>query len=874
MKKITFGIIAHVDSGKTTLSEALLYKTGIVRNFGRVDKGESFLDNDSVERQRGITIYSKQANFEYGNTSFNLIDTPGHSDFSAEMERTLQVLDVAVLIISAADGVRGQSETLWKLLTEYEIPTFIFVNKMDRPDSDGHALLIGAKKLLNDSIVDFSDYGSEEFFDRIAMCDEGAMEQFLETGSISDEYIAMLIDNRVVFPCYFGSALNMKGVDDLLRDLDRLTLEVEYGDEFGARAYKIMRDASGNRLTFLKITGGKLQSRDVLTDGTEETKITQIRVYSGDKYKTVSECYAGDICAVEGLKNSHSGDGYGTEKGIVYPVLMPVLSVRVTFPDGDDPVLKLREFKLLEEENPEMLVRWDEDLKEISICVMGDVQLEIIKDTYQKRFGTNVEFDLGRVLYAETITKPSMGVGHFEPLRHYAEVQLLMEPLPEGSGLIFDTNVSTDMLARNWQRLILTHLYEKEHKGVLIGAPITDMKITLVAGRAHLKHTEGGDFRQATYRAVRQGLMMTESKLLEPYYRFTIELPIENVGRAMTDLDKMLAKISTPDTDSVTGMASITGRVPVSAFRGYSRDLMSYTKGLGRLSMTPDGYGPCHNEEEIITERAYEPTADLRNTPDSVFCSHGAGVIVPYSEVYDHMHIPFDKGNVDTAVALVSQPTNMHNSSDIWLGVDEVDAIIASVGGMNGRVRAAHPGWKRKRGQPRNNKHSESTVKPKNQNSYSGTRVFDKQQTEYLLVDGYNVIFAWENLKELAEINIDSARDSLLDTLCNYQGMAGCEVIAVFDAYRVRGHKTEYLDYNNIHVVYTAEAETADAYIEKFAHDNAHKHKVTVVTSDGLEQIIIRGEGCALISSREFEGYIENLRQSFNERYGVCDSTD
>jgi len=868
MKKITFGIIAHVDSGKTTLSEAMLYKAGVIRNFGRVDKGESFLDTDAVERQRGITIYSKQACFEYGNTSFNLIDTPGHSDFSAEMERTLQVLDVAVLIISAADGVRGQSETLWKLLNEYEIPTFVFINKMDRPDADGNALLIAAKKILNDSIVDFSDYGSQSFYDMVAMCDEKALEEFLENGLISDNTITTLIDERKLFPCYFGSALNMKGVDELLRDLDKFTMMPNYEDSFGARAFKIMRDESGNRLTFLKIMGGKLSSRDTLLDGTEETKITRLRVYSGEKYLSVTEANAGDICAVEGLENSHAGDGYGTEKGVVFPIIMPVICVRALFPNGDDPVLKLKEFKMLEEESPEMYVRWEEDTREISICVMGDVQLEIIKDTFQKRFNTNVEFDYGRVLYCETITKPVIGVGHFEPLRHYAEVQLLMEPLEEGSGLVFDTDVSTDLLAKNWQRLILTHLYEKEHRGVLIGAPITDMKITLIAGKAHLKHTEGGDFRQATYRAVRQGLMMTQTKLLEPYYRFTLELPIECVGKAMTDLDKMLASISAPDTDINTGMASITGRVPVSCFRGYPRDVISYTKGLGHVSMAPDGYGPCHNEEEVIDSYNYDPTSDLRNTPDSVFCSHGAGVVIPYNEVYEHMHIPFDKKDINVANTQNTNATISTKSTDIWLGVDEVDEIIASIGGLNGRLKAAHPGWKRKGRKTRKN--SSATVKNAQKiDSQAGTRVFDKKQTQYLLVDGYNVIFAWDNLKELAEINIDSARDSLLDTLCDFQAMADCEVIAVFDAYRVKGHKTEYSDYHNIHVVFTAEAETADAYIEKFAHDNAHKHKVTVVTSDGLEQIIIRGEGCALISSREFKGYIDETKNTFNARFDV-----
>lgn len=865
-KKITFGIIAHVDSGKTTLSEALLYKSNTIRKFGRVDKGESFLDNDAVERRRGITIYSKQASFSYGNTEFILLDTPGHSDFSAEMERTLQVLDYCILLISASDGIKGQTETLWQLLKEYDIPTIIFFNKMDQPGADKNSLLARVRASLDDSIVDFDDANSDEFYDSVAMCKESAMEMYLESGTISNELIKDMIYDREVFPCVFGSALNMDGVDKLLTLLDEYTLPIQYGDEFGARAYKIMHDDSGVRLIFMKITGGFLKTKDFIRDGAEEVKVNQIRLYSGEKYHYVTEVGAGDICAIEGLKNSLAGDGFGFETGAVMPILMPVLSYRVLFPNGEDDSRQLMNFKRLEEESPELSVVWSEEKKYITICVMGEVQLQIITENYKERFGVDIAFDTGEVLYAETIEEPVIGVGHFEPLRHYAEVHLLMQPLPLGSGLIFDSDVSTDELALNWQRLVLTHLYEKEHRGVLTGAPITDMKITLVAGKAHLKHTEGGDFRQATYRAVRQGLMMTKSKLLEPYYRFNIELPTENIGRAMTDLDRLKASLMPPETDVNTGMSVIRGRCAVSAFMEYPAEVSAYTAGRGHVLVTPDGYGDCNNSDEVIGRLGYIPTMDMRNTPDSVFCSHGAGVVIPYDEVYDNCHIPIEKENVVKQSDTYIVARNNKQDSDIWLGVDEVDAIIDSISRSGIRNKAVKPGWKRSR---RRQKETAIKTASRKTEPASRTYVFDKDKTEYLLVDGYNVIFAWDDLNELSRINIDSARDTLIDVLCAYQAIAGCEVIAVFDAYRVKGHKTEYLDYNNIHIVYTAEAETADAYIERFAHDNSKKHKVTVVTSDGLEQIIIRGEGAALISSREFKTHIEEKTEAFRQKYDI-----
>lgn len=881
MKKINFGIIAHVDSGKTTLSEAMLYISQTIRRFGRVDKGESFLDGGSVERRRGITIYSKQARFSYADTAFTLLDTPGHSDFSAEMERTLAVCDYCVLLISALDGIKGQTEVLWNLLKEYEIPTFIFVNKMDQSGADAKGIMLDIRAGLSDQIVDFTNPVGEAFYDAIAMCSEAAMEEYLESGVVSDELIADMIADRQLFPTYFGSALNMDGVELLMHDLAGRTLEPEYPDEFGARVYKIMRDNAGGRLTLMKITGGSLKARDSITDGDSQTKVNQIRLYSGEKFTPVAEVVAGDICAVDSLHNTYAGQGIGIEAGQITPVLMPVLSYRVLLEHGVDAARVLPHFRTIEEESPELQLRWDEEHSEIYVCVMGEVQLEILTEELKTRFELNVSFDTGKVLYAETISGPTVGVGHFEPLRHYSEVHLLMEPLPAGSGLEFAAEVSTDALARNWQRLILTHLCEKTHRGVLVGAPITDMRITIVGGRAHLKHTEGGDFRQSTYRAVRQGLMNAKSVLLEPYYSFIIELPTENVGRAMTDLGGMNADFSGPETLGDGAKSRIRGRVPVAAFSDYARVLAAYTAGLGSVSISPDGYGPCHNPEEVITNRGYVPTEDLRNTPDSVFCAHGAGYVVPWNEVFEHMHVPFSDREKEVllsegvqfsetgVITDESEETNetYKGTEEIWLGTEEIDAIISGISRSNTSHKAHRPGWKRHR---RTGGYTcDGPFGSVKESSNKKVHVFDKENTEYLLVDGYNVVFAWDDLNELAKVNIDSARDKLLDVMCDYQGMSGCEVIVVFDAYRVKGHKTEYLDFHNIHVVYTAEAETADAYIERFAHENARKKRVTVVTSDGLEQIIIRGEGCALISSREFEKYYADKKQQFKTIHGV-----
>lgn len=885
MKNLNFGIIAHVDSGKTTLSEAMLYISRTIRNFGRVDKGESFLDGGSIERRRGITITSKQARFTFGNTSFTLLDTPGHSDFSAEMERTLQVMDYCVLLISASDGITGQTQTLWKLLAEYDIPTFVFFNKMDQDGADRMGLLLEARAHLSDMIVDFDGKHDNAFYDRIAMCSEEAMDFFLENDFVPEEMINGLIADRKLFPAYFGSALNLEGVENLLTDLDRRTLEPDYPGEFGARVYKIMRDDSGSRLTLMKITGGSLKTRDLVQDGDEKAKVNQIRLYSGDKYTTVSEAAAGEICALEGLHNTYAGEGLGIEKGTVIPVLMPVLCYRVlTGPEVDNSRV-LPFFKTVEEENPELSIRWDEESRQIYVCVMGEVQLEILTETMKTRFGLDISYDTGDVIYAETITEPTVGVGHFEPLRHYAEVHLLMEPLPAGSGLEFASEVSTDELARNWQRLILTHLAEREHRGVLTGAPITDMKITLTGGRAHIKHTEGGDFRQATYRAVRQGLMMGHSRLLEPYYSFVLKLPTENVGRAMTDLGAMEAVFGAPDTDADMNVSMISGRVPVEAFKDYPKTLAAYTQGRGSIALTPDGYGPCHNEMEVIERREYNPVNDIRNTPDSVFCAHGAGFVVPCEEVYGMMHVPFNAVEAETVNKLLGTgytagedmgPEGMALAADLrrdrtqdtqmWLGTDEIDSIIAGISRAGASNRVGRPGWKRKKSRTADTSGNGST---KIRGSEGRTKVFEATEAEYTLVDGYNVIFAWEDLNRMAQQNIDAARDALVELLCNYQGMIGSEVIAVFDAYRVKGHDTEYSDFKNIHIVYTKEAETADQYIEKFANGNAKKYRVTVITSDGLEQIIIRGEGCSLISSREFESRYRQMKQAFNEEHGV-----
>ena len=864
MKNITIGIIAHVDSGKTTLSEALLYQTGAIRSFGRVDKGTSFLDNDDLERRRGITIYSKQARFAWKDTQFTLIDTPGHADFSAELERSLQVLDYAVLMISAIDGIKGQTQTVWRLLAEYNIPTFVFFNKMDQSGADRVILWNTFKKTFTSDIADFTAKKADETYDQIAMCSEAAMNSFLETGSVDDDMIADLIRKRKLFPCFFGSALKQEGITQLLDALDRFTRARAYPTEFGARVYKILRDSDSSRVTMMKITGGILKARAVLPDGDSESKINQIRFYNGMKFTTKDEAVAGEICAVTGLKESYAGQGFGIESSRSMPLMIPILSYRVLLPQGDDPVKALPAFKTIEEETPELSVSWDEDRREISVSVMGEVQLEILTTILRERYNIEAVFDTGEVMYKETIASPVIGVGHFEPLRHYAEVHLLLEPLPAGSGLQFATRVSTDLLARNWQNLIMTHLTEKTHRGVLTGAPITDMKITLIAGKAHTKHTEGGDFRQAVYRAVRQGLMMAENVLLEPYYRFMLEIPAASIGRALNDLDRLKATFSAPELDSSGGTAIISGRGAVSLLKDYPKEISAYTQGTGHITFANDGYDICHNAEEIVLGKCYDPQADIRNTPDSVFCSHGSGVVVPYDEVYEHMHLSLDGAEDNDPDESERIPVRARER-DINLGTEEIDAIIARISMSNSKDKKKPGTWKRRFG----DKDVTGPARAQDMAAAAKIQVFPIEEADCVVVDGYNVIFAWPELSELARDNLDSARDALIDILSGFQSMISGKVLAVFDAYRVKNHIAERMVLQDVQIIYTGEDETADQFIEKYTNSMGKKSKIAVVTSDGLEQIIIRGQGCMLISSREFRNLVDRLRSQMVERFDI-----
>ena len=867
MKKITIGIVAHVDSGKTTLSEAMLYLSGGIRKLGRVDKGDSFLDTDTMERKRGITIFSKQARFSFGETEFTLIDTPGHADFSAETERALRVLDYAVLLISAEDGIKGQTKILWQLLSSYQIPVFLFFNKMDRPGADREALFAAVRDLTQDAAVDLS----VPFDEQAALCSEEAMEEFLETDSVSDETIRTLTAQRKLFPCLFGSALRTDGVEDLLRALDRFTQPRDYPAEFSASVYKIMRDTDGAKLTLVKITGGSLKTKTALPDGEKESKINQIRFYSGEKYTQADEAFAGDVCVLTGLKESFAGQSFGAGETSSKTILSPVLNYRVIAEEPSDPVKLLPVFKTLEEESPELSVSWDEDKKDIYVSLMGLMQLEVLSSVLKERFQISVSFDTGNVLYKETIAAPAIGVGHFEPLRHYAEVHLLLEPLERGAGLVFESNVSSDRLSKNWQRLILTHLKERQHRGVLTGSPITDMKITLVAGKAHLKHTEGGDFRQATYRAVRQGLMMTESILLEPFYRFSLEVPQANIGKALLDLDQMQAEFTAPEFQEGSELQVINGRGPVSSLKDYPAELASYTKGQGSLRLIPDGYGLCHNAEEVIAEKAYDPQSDLRNTADSVFCFHGAGHIIPYDEVYAYMHLAFDGTDARAPEEILSSKeaaAAARTASKAALGTDEVDAIIRGISSSGSRSSK-----KRKKSfgeeTPSGNAKNTGARKVRISGLSGKPSVFPLEEADLTLVDGYNVIFAWEELSALAKENIDSARDALIDTLSKYASMVHGDVIAVFDAYKVKGRAGENTRQQDIQIVYTAEEQTADQYIERFANENAGKKRIAVITSDGVEQVVASAQGCMLLSSREFKARFDALSRKINDTYGI-----
>ena len=844
MGKIVVGILAHVDAGKTTLSEGMLYTAGAIRTMGRVDNRDAFLDTYALERERGITIFSKQAVFSLGTTQVTLLDTPGHVDFSPEMERTLQVLDYAILVISGADGVQGHTRTLWNLLRRYEIPTFVFVNKMDQKGTDAEVLLQELKNVLEEGCVDFSTKRDTHFYEEAAVCSEDALEEFLETGRLKKETLQELFLERQLFPCFFGSALRLEGVKELLEQMQELIKVPEYPDTFAAKVFKIARDEAGNRLTYLKITGGSLKVKAVI----EGQKVNQIRIYSGEKYEAVNEVETGSICAVTGLSDTYPGEGLGAEQGTYLPVLEPVLNYQVIPTEGDDPILLLPKLRELEEEEPQLHIVWEEALQEIHVQLMGEVQLEVLKTLIYERFGVEVEFGQGNILYKETIQNTVEGVGHFEPLRHYAEVHLLLEPGEPGSGVQCMSVCSEDLLDRNWQRLILTHLMETEHRGVLTGAPITDIRITLVSGKAHLKHTEGGDFRQAVYRAVRQGLKQAESVLLEPYYEYRLELPSENVGRAMTDIERMHGTFGLPQTEA--DRTILTGMAPVSTMRDYQKEVHAYTRGNGTLQCTLKGYAPCHNTEEVLAATGYDSERDTLHPTGSVFCAHGAGFLVPWYEVKEYMHLPSIMQEKPSDSSEEKQTAyRVPEETDAWIDTEEVDRIIAQSVGANKKQKTLP-----KKKLP---EYYKSTSKPKKQ----------EVREEYLLVDGYNVIFAWEDLKDLAQVSIDGARGKLLDVLCDYQGMKKCNLIVVFDAYRVQGHKTEISTYHNIHVVFTKEAETADQYIEKFAHENGKKYNVTVATSDGLEQIIIRGQGCRLLSARELKDEIERTKKTLFEEH-------
>lgn len=849
MKRLVIGILAHVDAGKTTLSEALLYQAGALKRLGRVDHRDAFLDTFALERERGITIFSKQAELMLPDTAVTLLDTPGHVDFSAEMERTLQVLDCAVLVVSGTDGVQAHTETLWRLLARHRIPTFIFINKMDIQSTDRAALLAELKSRLDAGCVDFG--APDSMAEELAVCDETVLEHYLESGKISESDIASLTASRKVFPCYFGSALKLDGVEALLDGIDRYAQAPQYGERFGARVFKIARDGQGNRLTYLKITGGSLAVRSQLSgeeDGGWQEKVNQIRVYSGEKYQAIEKAESGMVCAVTGLTHTRPGMGLGSAVGAMPPVLEPVLNYRVGLPEGCDAHVMLQNLRQLEEEDPQLRVVWNERLGEIHLQLMGEVQLEILTRLIADRFGVEVSFDEGSIVYKETIAAPVIGIGHFEPLRHYAEVHLLLEPGERGSGMQFATACPTDALDLNWQRLVLTHLVEKAHRGVLTGAPVTDMKITLLAGRAHVKHTEGGDFREATYRAVRNGLMQAESILLEPYYAFRLELPEECVGRAMNDIQRMDGTFDPPEQQADGTV--LTGTAPVSTMRNYWTEVAAYTKGRGRLSCTANGYAPCHNAAQVIEAIGYDAEHDTENTADSVFCSHGAGHVVKWDEVAAHAH-------VDSGVRLApeeeaaEQAPVYRPSASASAGLDDDKELRALFERTYGPIKDR--GFEA---------FQQSRRKAATLEQLYVTRI---RADDYLLVDGYNIIFAWDELHEMANADINAAREALINVLSNYQSVRKCHLIVVFDAYKVKGGVGSIEKRHGLHVVYTKEAETADMYIEQASYDLSRKHRVRVATSDGMEQMIILGHGAERLSATELKWEVEQANQHIED---------
>jgi len=839
-RPLCMGVLAHVDAGKTTLSEGMLYLSGEIRKLGRVDHGDAYLDTDVQEKERGITIFSKQARFNWKNTGITLLDTPGHVDFTSEMERALQVMDCAVLLISGADGIQGHTLTLWRLLERYGVPTFLFINKMDQAGVDRQRLLTQLQEELSENCLDFAD---ENLFENLAMCSEQMLSRFLHNGEIPDATVAAEVGKRSVFPVFFGSALRMQGVEELLDALVRFSPEKSYPAAFGARIYKIARDPQGARLTYMKITGGCLNVRDTLTNKRADTpeenvwseKISQIRLYSGAKYTTVDRVSAGTVCAVTGLSFTRPGEGLGAENDGQPPLMEPAFTYQVLLPIGCDAHAALRNLKQLEEEDPMLRVIWHERLREIHVQLMGDVQLEIISRVMRDRFHMPVGFSEGSILYRETIAAPVMGSGHYEPLRHYAEVHLLLEPAPRGSGMNFDSKCHVDDLERGWQRLIMGHLSERQHIGVLTGSPVTDIKITLLAGRAHLKHTEGGDFRQATYRAVRHGLMQAKSVLLEPWYDMRLDVPQDCVGRAMNDVQQMGGSFEPPRTQGE--MAVLQCIVPVAKARNYARQMTVYTRGRGRISCALKGYEPCAEQEKIVQEIGYDCQRDVENSADSVFCSHGAGVVIPWQEAAAHMHVrPEEKKETP-----VEEMKPAERKSTAYRGTLEEDKELMAV-------------FERTYGPVKNRTFFDSVCK-----EAPPAQVYREQEAvrEYLLVDGYNIIFAWEDLKAQAALNLDHARQLLMDILCNYRAMQGAEVILVFDAYKVQGNVGSVEKYNNIYVIYTKEAETADSFIEKASYEISRRHRVRVATSDGMEQRIILGAGALRVPAQEFRREVE-----------------
>ena len=894
MKKLVIGILAHVDAGKTTLSEELLYLCGEIRKIGRVDHGDAFLDTYELEKERGITIFSKQALLKTENMEVTLLDTPGHVDFSAEMERTLQVLDYAILVINGMDGVQSHTMTLWRLLERYQIPTFLFVNKMDQQGTDHDALLNDLKQHLHENCVDFgrtqdTDYGMYELtpeqLENIAVCEEDILETYLETGIIEDRDIARLIIQRKIFPCYFGSALKEKGVKDFWNGVQKYTAEPKRPTEFGAKVFKIARDEQGNRLTYMKITGGSLKVKTLLSSNSNgqslpgrkaeeaawEEKADQIRLYSGAKYELTSEAEAGTVCAVTGLTRTYPGEGLGIEQESELPILEPVLNYQIILPDDCDPHQMLQKLRQLEEEEPQLHILWDSQFSEIHAQLMGEVQIEILKKLIWDRFHVAVEFGAGSIVYKETVAEPVEGVGHFEPLRHYAEVHLLIEPGEPGSGCQFFTACSEDVLARNWQRLILTHLEEKEHIGVLTGSPLTDVQITILTGRAHAKHTEGGDFRQATYRAVRQGLRKARNILLEPYYEFRLEVPAEMIGRAMADVQKMQGTFDAPEVEGET--AILKGTAAVAQMRDYQKEVVSYTHGTGKLFCSLKGYAPCKNQDEVVQNIGYDPEADLENPTGSVFCAHGAGFVVPWDQVEDYMHLQsgVDMDELDSE----SWYEDVGSAQNPGTAVDNAN-ISGNISGKNGKF--SYSGsyeeeeelqaiFERTFGPMKRDRTAFQKRTVHSSTPATRYRAGKPRQEEYLLVDGYNIIFSWEELNELAKENIHAACDKLMDILSNYQGYRKCTLILVFDAYKVEGHVEEIITYHNIYVVYTKEAETADQYIEKTVHRIGRQYQVTVATSDGLEQVIIMGQGAHRISAQGLKKEIEDTEKTAREEW-------